>query len=534
MKKGYILIILTLIFPILSYAQISWIAQNSGTTASLDGVYFVDENNGWVSGWGQIILHTINGGETWGLQNTPVSSLHCIFFTDLQNGWSSGLGGDVIHTTNGGETWVFQDNLDYQDIFKLFFIDENNGWAAGGFFDYLSGSYGRAIYNTTDGGLNWNVQYDVTFETELQSIYFLDSNTGYAAGGIAVMKTTNGGSSWFVQQSLSGFGLKDIVFINNATGFVTGQYVGVPHYSVIFKTTDAGNNWNEISLGTNEALSGLYFTDELNGWAVGVDYSSGNSLALIYRTTDGGNNWVKQNIPPFDAVSQVFFVNDTKGWAVGSLGTIITTESSVPVELSSFTADAADGNVNLNWKTESEKNNSGFEVERLKDYKIAKLQDWEKIGFVEGQGTTTEENSYSFVDNEISSGQYQYRLKQIDYDGSFKYSDVVQVGVSAPQEFSLQQNYPNPFNPSTKIKYSVPQLSKVQIIIFDALGNEIEPLVNKEKQAGTYEITWDAANLPSGVYFYQLRATPGDGQAVDPSAGSGQVFIQIKKMILLK
>ena len=109
MKKVIITMTIALVFPIISYSQISWISQNSGTTSSLDGVYFVDENNGWIAGWGGIILHTTNGGDTWGLQNTPVTSLSCIFFTNPQNGWSSGLGGDVVHTTNGGETWVLQD-----------------------------------------------------------------------------------------------------------------------------------------------------------------------------------------------------------------------------------------------------------------------------------------------------------------------------------------------------------------------------------------------------------------------------------------
>ncbi|MCW8817027.1 MAG: YCF48-related protein [Ignavibacteriaceae bacterium] len=333
MKTVSITILLIALFLIPIFAQSNWSAQNSGTNSSLDAVYFVDENNGWVTGWGGIILHTTNGGQTWGLQNTPATSLICVFFTDLQNGWAAGFSGEVVHTTNGGETWTSQDISTNDDINKLFFIDDNTGYAAGGFFDFLSGSYGRAIYNTTDGGNNWNVQYDMTFQTELNSIYFIDSNTGYAAGGTGIMKTTNGGSNWFVQQNLSSFGLKDIFFTNSNTGFVAGKYQGIPHYSVIFKTTDGGNNWNEISLGTDEDLSGLYFTDELNGWAVGVDYSSGNNLALIYRTTDGGNNWVKQNIPSFNNLASVFFINGTKGWAVGELGTIITYDGQVPVEV---------------------------------------------------------------------------------------------------------------------------------------------------------------------------------------------------------
>jgi len=519
MKKLIIAIILALIFPIISYSQVNWISQNSGTSSSLDGVYFVDENNGWIAGWGQIILHTTNGGDTWGLQNTPVTSLSCIFFTDPQNGWASGLGGDVVHTTNGGETWVMQDNLDYQDIFKLYFVNENNGWAAGGFFDYLSGSYGRAIYNTTDGGVNWNVQYDVTFETELHSIYFIDGSTGYAAGGTAVMKTTNGGSNWFVQQTFSSFSLKDIVFTNSNTGFVTAYYVGVPHYTSIFKTTDSGSSWNEISLGTDEDLSGLYFTDELNGWAVGNDYSSGNSLALIYRTTDGGNNWVKQNIPSFDALSEVFFVKATKGWAVGSLGTILTTESPTPVELNSFTAETDNNNVVLNWKTATETNNSGFEILRSGQNE----NNWGHIGFVEGRGTTTNESNYSFIDRDLFTGNYEYKLKQIDNDGSFQYSNVVDINISGPTQFSLYQNYPNPFNPTTTIKYNLPENLNVVVTFYNQLGEEVMKIQEGKQDAGTYNLNVDFSDLPSGIYFYRLNAN-----------NSNKNFVQVKKMCLIK
>ena len=449
------------------------------------------------------------------MQNTPVTSLSCIFFTDLQNGWASGLGGDVVHTTNGGETWVMQDNLDYQDIFKLYFVNQNNGWAAGGFFDYLSGSYGRAIYNTTDGGVNWSVQYDVTFETELQSIYFIDGSTGYAAGGTAVMKTTNGGSNWFVQQTFSSFSLKDIVFTNSNTGFVTAYYVGVPHYTSIFKTTDGGNSWNEISLGTDEALSGLYFTDELNGWAVGNDYSSGNNLALIYRTTDGGNNWVKQNIPSFNALSEVFFINAAKGWAVGSLGTILTTESPTPVELTSFTASVYNKNVALKWKTESELNNCSFEI-----YRSTTLDNWNQIGIVSGHGTTTQENNYSFIDKDLEPASYAYKIIQVDFDGSQSESNIVYVEVADNvTEFTLNQNYPNPFNPSTTIKYSIPESGNIKLIVFNSLGEEVKVLKDEFEEAGSYKVNFNASELSSGIYYYKII--------------SGN-FTSVKKMALLK
>ena len=145
MKTAFFILFIAIIFPVISFSQISWTSQNSGTNYPLDGVYFVDENNGWVSGWIGIILHTTDGGQTWNLQNAPANyPLYSVFFTDLQNGWAAGYGGKVVHTTDGGENWIAQDISSYNDIYKLFFIDGNTGWAAGGDYDPQTGIYQRA------------------------------------------------------------------------------------------------------------------------------------------------------------------------------------------------------------------------------------------------------------------------------------------------------------------------------------------------------------------------------------------------------
>jgi len=515
MKIRLVTLLTIAIFSFPIFAQQNWYAENSGTNYPLNGISFVDENNGWVSGWGGILLHTTNSGQTWGLQNTQANyGLYCVFFTDLQNGWAAGYGGAVVHTTDGGETWTSQNISSYDDIYKLFFVDSNRGWAAGGYYDIMTGFSSRAIYNTTDGGNNWNMQYRVSYEPELHGIYFTDSNTGYATGGSKIVKTTNSGNNWSVQQTLSMFELKDIVFTNSTTGFVTGWYTGVPHYTAIFETTDGGSNWNEMSLGTNEDLSGLYFTDELNGWAVGND---GNNSAIIYRTTDGGNNWVKQNIPVFDALSQVFFTKPTKGWAVGQLGTIITYEGQVPVELVSFAASVDNNNVVLNWQTATEKNNSGFEIQRSQQ---SENSSWQQIGFVEGNGTTTQGHSYSFTDKTLAQGSYLYKLSQIDFDGTKTDSKIIEVDISLqPDKYSLSQNYPNPFNPSTTIEYSIPESGNAKLVVYNSLGEKVATLVDEIKSQGNYEIHFNASELVSGIYFYQL---------------STNNFTDVKKMILMK
>jgi len=183
-----------------------------------------------------------------------------------------------------------------------------------------------------------------------------------------------------------------------------------------------------------------------------------------------------------------------------------------PIELKNFTAELIGNDVHLNWTTASETNNQGFEIQRKKS-------EWEKIGLVPGHGTTTEPQLYSFIDKEIEPGRYQYRLKQIDFDGNFKYSEIVEITNELPKEFLLSQNYPNPFNPTTKISWQSPVGSWQTLKIFDLLGNEVTTLVNEYSPAGEYEVEFDGTGLPSGVYFYQLKA------------GS---FLQTKKMVLLK
>jgi len=205
----------------------------------------------------------------------------------------------------------------------------------------------------------------------------------------------------------------------------------------------------------------------------------------------------------------------------------------VPVELISFSAVANSNSVELNWSTATEINNSGFSVERIS----ISNSNWIEIGFIPGFGTTAEPKSYSFTDEDISSGFYSYRLKQIDFDGSMVYSNVIDVEVAAPNKFSLEQNYPNPFNPATKIKFTIPavetrhaaSLQMVTMKVFDILGNEVATLVNEELPAGEYEVEFDSATLSgsvsakggyaSGVYFYKLIA------------GS---FSETRKMILAK
>jgi hypothetical protein len=186
--------------------------------------------------------------------------------------------------------------------------------------------------------------------------------------------------------------------------------------------------------------------------------------------------------------------------------------------LTSFTASLNKDNVELSWITSTETNNQGFEVQRSAG------GEFETIAFVEGHGTTTEVQAYVYSDRNVAVGSYSYRLKQIDFDGTVNYSNIVEVDVPAPAVFALDQNYPNPFNPSTKIAFRLAVDSKVSLKIFDVLGQEIASLVNGNLVAGGHSVDFDASTLNSGVYLYRIEATGVDGSN----------FVDVKKMILTK
>lgn len=241
-----------------------------------------------------------------------------------------------------------------------------------------------------------------------------------------------------------------------------------------------------------------------------LDFSSGNTVDINLNFTLNAN-WIADNC------ELVSFIQNLDGKEILQGSKVTLPELTVlPVELTSFTAKSSTNQVNLTWTTATEINNSGFEIQKSTDG-----SEFVSVGFIKGNGTTTEPKAYSFVDNHLNNvtGKLYYRLKQIDYNGAFNYSEIVEVVIDLPLEYSLNQNYPNPFNPSTKIKYSVPEQNLVSIVVYGVTGEEIATLVNEVKEAGNYEIEFNALQLSSGVYFY--RMTSGD-------------FTSVKKLSVLK
>jgi len=273
--------------------------------------------------------------------------------------------------------------------------------------------------------------------------------------------------------------------------------------------SQVSNNYQQgIAYSFNQEAGSL-----TNGW-IERDFEA---PALTDMKNALGQGWFAIGIVDWD-FSTSYYV-EFQGWAEANRPYLtVEYQYVVPVELTSFTANADFGVVELSWITATETNNQGFEVQRSAG------GEFETIAFVEGHGTTTEVQAYSYTDKSVNVGSYSYRLKQVDFSGTFEYSNIVEVDVPAPAVFALDQNYPNPFNPSTKIAFKLAVDSKVSLKVFDVLGQEVVTLVNTNLAAGGHNINFDASSLNSGVYLYRIEATGIDGTN----------FMNVKKMILTK
>jgi N-acetylneuraminic acid mutarotase len=250
------------------------------------------------------------------------------------------------------------------------------------------------------------------------------------------------------------------------------------------------------------------FNTSLNSW-IGEIYTQPNPTSNLFAgtTAKAVNDTIK-----------IFAVGGSLTGFLGEFNGAVFTAFIIPVELTSFTVSVNRNEVLLNWITATETNNQGFEVQRSVG------GEFETIAFVDGHGTTTETQVYTYTDRSVNVGSYSYRLKQVDFDGTFEYSDVIDANVPAPAEFALDQNYPNPFNPSTKIEFRLAVDSKVTLKVFDVLGQEVASLFNGNFVAGGHSVNFDASMLNSGVYFYRIEAT----------GVNGTNFVDVKKMILTK
>jgi len=408
----------------------------------------------------------------WTQQYTNYSgvSYYSIFMIDESNGILVGANssdeGIIYLTTNGGNDWS-NVRESGPELYSVWFPAPNIGIAVG-----ASGK----ILKTTDGGSTWNARTSGTTRY-LWSVFFSDANTGWVAGGHftfgnILLKTTDQGETWSEKTCSVSDGLfRDIHFINNQVGYAVGYK---NDGSIIVKTTDGGENWQTLNSGVSDcSLYSVYFLNENLGWVAGSRDSYPNDpKVVLLKTTDGGNNWNSTVGYKLGSINSLRMCDANIGWAVG-LG------------------DHFGNQYGLNYKT-TDSRNSWMHLTCLNDITM------NCIFFL--NPTTGWGNSLASV----------YK-----YDGG---TDVNEIS-SFPHQYSLSQNYPNPFNSLTIIKYQIPELSFVTLKVYDVLGSEVVTLVNEKKSVGSYEVEFNATELPSGVYLFRLQAG---------------TYVETKKMVLMK
>ena len=539
---------------------------DGGTRHWIQSIYFHDSNNGWAVGgdlfFGTnkgVILRTTDGGLNWDEVEENVL-LNDVDFANGSEGWAVGKNGVIRRTTNAGQSWSTQTSSTTNDLNSLCFINEDFGWVVG--------DYGKIIH-TTNGGYTWTGQAN-TAAGNLWGVCFIDESDGWVVGDVAtILHTTDGGQNWSVQDAnpSQNFRFTSVQFLDENFGWISAIY------GRIFLTTDGGENWQQIEIPDLESLMSVFFIDRNNGWAVGEN-------GTIAKSTDGGFTWEYQfSGVEANTLTSVFFLDNATGWVAGEGGTIIFTEDgggdisfntffqhdrNLPIPDPGEVTDIID--VYVSPKVKSDFTLTGVTVfidsvihpevsdlvfllshSNITDTLIIQneisgnniisctLTDAASLSLAEGvspyQGSYKPRIPLTVFSGVDPDGQWTLTVKDMVSGNSgilqawgLKLFFDISTGLTSdypivPGEYKLYQNYPNPFNPGTTIQWQMPKSCFVTLKIYDVLGREVITLINKELDAGKYEICFDASPYSSGVYFYQI------------DTGS---FLQARKMILLK
>ena len=382
------------------------------------------------------------------------------------------------------------------DITRLYYAtDENN------------------LYIALDGKLNTGSSDGIVLFVGMTNLAGQGAPAGTALGAVAGSgHVFNAGPSSFKNDFETHYGFvinpgggNTDVYVDGVSyiGTPAGQYLGNANQS---GTSTTGPTDNGI-FSANSFSYAFYnlFHDHQRGWEISIPLSelgnpsSSDNIELFAAVVSSTGYFSDVTVPGNISTGNL---GNEPDFSVLTGGPFHTMGAPVPVELVSFNSSVVGNSVNLKWSTATEINNSGFEVQRSVDNRSYKT-----LSFINGKGTSTELNHYSFIDSDLQSGTFYYRLKQIDFDGTFEFSNVIEVNVnSVPSQFSLNQNYPNPFNPETSISFSVAQDGLTNLTVYNLLGQQVATLFNENAQTGTnYKVNFDASKLSSGIYIYRLK-----------------------------
>lgn len=476
-------------------------------------------------------------------------------------GQSYDVGGNSDYTTIkyntlGNEQWVKRYNgpqNDYDEAVGIA-IDNFDNVVVTGKSIGINNHYNYATIKYNGNGIEqWIRRYiSAANHSEVPYAIAVDSSGNvYVAGSGASMDTTSTTSDYLtikydslgVQQWIAKYNgpgdysdiAKEIAVDDSRNTYITGWSTGEGgsyDYATIKYDPSGTEQW--VSRFNCGFVYDLAVDHSGNVYVTG---DSSDSTAIVASTTIKYNTYgeeiwlIRYNGPggfdqsvaiALDESGNVYVTGITYvpgGIPTFDYATIKYKQKIVPVELTNFSASVTNRHIVLDWETATELNNSGFEILRLAKNDFA----WRTIGFVPGYGTTAEPKFYSFNDENVITGIYKYQLKQIDFDGSVDYSDIIEVLFGNPMTFSLEQNFPNPFNSVTIINYSIAEHSFVVLKVYNTLGEEVAILLNEEKDAGKYSLRFNAQELPSGVYLYKLNASGSSGE-----------YNFVKKFILLK
>jgi|GEM_PF-1315821 len=411
-----------------------------------------------------------------------------------------GTGTQLLKTTNCGSTWTELNNGIFENVGYALAINSDGNIFAGAI---------TGIYRSLDHGASWSLMR-IGLSGELFMALAINSkNEIFAGAKDGIFMSSNNGNTWVKLENKDSLNCSFLAIDSH-------DNILAVRNDALYRSINNGETW--IKLNNDYFNSSNYILSLVINSA---GYIIVGTTHGIFRSTDDGESWYQENLGLGNTYILSMIITPDDIIYVGTYGGGIfksNEQNAVPVELVSFNSSVKQEKVILTWITATETNNKGFEIER--NYS----ESWQRVAFVDGHGTTASKNNYSYTDNLseflTSVPQISYRLKQVDLDGSFKYSQIVTIEPGLlPRKYLLSQNFPNPFNPVTTIKYSIPEPSQINISIYDILGSKVMTLIDEQKPAGNYKIDFNASNLASGIYFYELRA------------GN---FREIKKMTLLR